>query len=530
MSDIVMLHIEGVGDLALTDIREAPDRVGDMGRAFSSRLRSDTRATAHAWACSTSPLDYEEARALKARLSSPRALVCNGVMFDFESVLCRARQVQLQHISPTFAVVQFTLDESNPARAGLRHYGGRPWAGAFARDSAATYTDRHGIIRSAVANEPRWQHYHDGVAETLLEPAGSNPLTNPNGVGAVAGVLGSGGALPTNWSLTEAPTGITVSVVEANAVRDGVRGVVLRAFGTRTGGAAQIRIGLNNTASLSVISGQTNALSFFFALDADTGAQSPSHYRSDPTRHSAADFTPSGAVQRVRHVATATSSGGTQHRLRIGVEDGHAVDVVFFVGGPQAEVNTQRVSSLMRPSGDLVQATPRAVDILTRDLTGTPMEDPHAEWTLYLRWRAGMAGDGGLSGPRVMQIGADGARQGLYWASATSLRWFHAPGTGALSEAAITVASAAEDDIMEAILPWRGGAATEWHLRRNGVSVGSAPLAALNPATEWDGAALAINSTEDGSNAGVTGLRAAVGIGGIVRGTAPEVHDFMAGY
>lgn len=84
-----------------------------------------------------------------------------------------------------------------------------------------------------------------------------NLLLNSRGDGAVLGVIGSGGALPTGWSMSGG-TGLTVEIVSV-ALKGGLPNIKLRILGTGTG---NIQIGPHNTAAaLPLVSGQTSAIS-----------------------------------------------------------------------------------------------------------------------------------------------------------------------------------------------------------------------------------------------------------------------------
>src|SRR5690606_1798435 len=105
-----------------------------------------------------------------------------------------------------------------------------PHGASFSRASSATYFDRTGILREAAANVPRVAWLDSATPAVLLEGGGTNGVRNPRGEGAVIGVVGSGGALPTFWG-SENTAGLTWEVV-ATGVEDGLPYVDVRLHGT----------------------------------------------------------------------------------------------------------------------------------------------------------------------------------------------------------------------------------------------------------------------------------------------------------
>ena len=94
----------------------------------------------------------------------------------------------------------------------------------------------------------------DGVGVDVWEGR-TNSIRNPTGLGAVAGVIGSGGALPTNWA-TAAQTGLTRSVALAGPV-NGLPTVDIRFNGINSSGSAQqLSIDLENLTQIAASVGQ----------------------------------------------------------------------------------------------------------------------------------------------------------------------------------------------------------------------------------------------------------------------------------
>ncbi|ACY33384.1 phage head spike fiber domain-containing protein [Comamonas thiooxydans] len=104
----------------------------------------------------------------------------------------------------------------------------------FTRASAATRWNAAGVLETVPAGVPRI-NYDPATGKCLgllVEGARTNLVANNGTAGAVVGVLGSGGSLPTGWS---APTsnGLTCEVLSVGS-EDGVPYVDVRFSGTAT--------------------------------------------------------------------------------------------------------------------------------------------------------------------------------------------------------------------------------------------------------------------------------------------------------
>jgi hypothetical protein len=93
----------------------------------------------------------------------------------------------------------------------------------FTRASVATYFDANGVMQTAASGVARFDHapaivdvatapYVNAPLGLLIEESRTNSVRNSSAVGSTAGVVGSGGVLPTYWSFGGTPA-LTVSVV-----------------------------------------------------------------------------------------------------------------------------------------------------------------------------------------------------------------------------------------------------------------------------------------------------------------------------
>lgn len=102
------------------------------------------------------------------------------------------------------------------------------------RGSSATCWGPDGRLRTVPANVPRidFDPVTGKCRGLLVEDARTNLVKNNSTAGAVVGVIGSGGALPTGWS-APAAGGVTAEVL-AIGVEDGIPYVDIQFYGTAT--------------------------------------------------------------------------------------------------------------------------------------------------------------------------------------------------------------------------------------------------------------------------------------------------------
>jgi hypothetical protein len=133
----------------------------------------------------------------------------------------------------------------------------------FTRASVATYFDCCGVLRTALAGEPRIDH--DPVTLACLgipiEEQRTNSIRNNTMVGAVAGVLGAGGAMPIHWSALAA--GLTIEVIGTGTI-NGVSYIDLRFSGTATSGL--FNISPEGSTSIVAVVGQKWSTFIYMAL------------------------------------------------------------------------------------------------------------------------------------------------------------------------------------------------------------------------------------------------------------------------
>lgn len=116
--------------------------------------------------------------------------------------------------------------------------------GVFTRGSDGTYFDEDGVMQIAGPNAPRLDHDVSSLAALGLRVEGqrTNYLRGTVPTGGTAGVVGSGGVMPTNWGLPSFPSGLTAEILAVGSnVADGIPGMSMRVSGSvSSNGAVRI--------------------------------------------------------------------------------------------------------------------------------------------------------------------------------------------------------------------------------------------------------------------------------------------------
>lgn len=212
----------------------------------------------------------------------------------------------------------------------------------------------------------------------LIEPGRINHVRNARGEGAATGVVGSGGALPTYWSVFQSG-GLDTEVV-ALLNGSGFSGVRLRASGTATGG--QYSIDFETTTGIVAAPSQAWSVRLFHRLHAAPAP--PTGYLGRITGRTSAGaavtgniFTPAMAAPTatlapVSFGATLTGDGsiarmtpGWRANLAAGQAHDFTVDICF----PQAEQAEDSTTAILPPPGSL-QAGTRAAETATMAVPG----------------------------------------------------------------------------------------------------------------------------------------------------------------
>jgi len=236
------------------------------------------------------------------------------------------------------------------------------WPGAsFTRSSGAWGVDASGALASWATDAPRFV----GSSKWLrVEGQRTNAVRNPRGEGATPGVLGSGGVMPTTWTLSAAG-GVTVEVIGAVVV-NGVGCLRLSITGTATS-TANLSLLMESATSIVAAQGQVWSGSVFLRRDPGTNATPSVQLRYTEHNSSSTQLAASAGIvetvtaslSRVERSYTTAQAACAFVRpfLTLSVVNGSTYTTTLDVGWPQMEqapfasspilplVGTQAVSS-----------------------------------------------------------------------------------------------------------------------------------------------------------------------------------------
>jgi hypothetical protein len=135
-------------------------------------------------------------------------------------------------------------------------------APSFSRDFAGLKTLDHGVGPAITFTRGSNATYFD--ASGTLRFAPNNHIRNSQALGATAGVIGSGGALPTNWGTSLTTNGISSEVI-GTGTDGGIAYIDIKVSGTpTTGSAGSFRF--DNSNQVAALNGQTWTQSVYVKL------------------------------------------------------------------------------------------------------------------------------------------------------------------------------------------------------------------------------------------------------------------------
>lgn len=247
-------------------------------------------------------------------------------------------------LKSTLLLNPLEVSDSSPALPPLADYDFLgvvlPTGLTFSRASTATdIVD--GVVTGYMSNAPRL-NATDGFFG--CEQQRTNSLRNGQAGGATEGVIGSGGALPTNWYVDTAG-GLTTEVISTGTDANGVPYVRVKISGTATGTAyrilfeprTQITAANGQTWSSSywtrlVAGGKTNFLSFDHEIYASTAAGA-GRTSSREVLELDANFTRRMLIKTLNDALIERVSSGFYATFNIGA----VIDITLDIGGCQLE-------------------------------------------------------------------------------------------------------------------------------------------------------------------------------------------------
>lgn len=387
----------------------------------------------------------------------------------------------------------------------LRYYPGSDLP-TFSRASSATYTASDDTIETVASNILRDAHYEDGDRATLLELSRTNGWTYSERIDNAAW---SKTRVTVSANAATAPDGAATADKVVEDTTASATHYVTRSTPTLTDNADQP----------PAIFAKAAGRSWIWISTSDKGGTSRTTWVNLATGE--VGTTDAGHTVRTTELAdgwwrievrfnAATGASSPYYRVGLAPADNSTSytgdgSSGVYLWGAQFETDKAFASSYIQTVASTVT---RAVDVASYALPDA-ISDPRTPWVRYTRWVAGMDNNGGLSSPRVWQIG-DGASNGALWlefrTTGGSFRLFHVGAS--ISATADVAASVERGDTCEAVVRWNGDGTGTFTVYVNGTSVGSATLSGITPASAWNGGANTyLNSRDAGNNAGAMALQ-----------------------
>jgi hypothetical protein len=219
-----------------------------------------------------------------------------------------------------------------------------------------------------LADTPR---FHGAARRLLIEGQRGNRIRNPRADGTVAGTPG---AMPTNWSISGLPSGVTASILGVIVV-SGVPCLRLQISGTPTTTASG-RIEAEGMGAIAASNGQGWTASKFVRLHAGTQANLSLALRvmGRDSAYAAYNLASSaitlGASLERRIVSTSLASSSVtaaSSDIQIGFTANQPVDCTIDIGWPQME-QASFASSPVLPLPGAVATSTRGADMLSAPL------------------------------------------------------------------------------------------------------------------------------------------------------------------
>lgn len=251
----------------------------------------------------------------------------------------------------------------------------------FTRASSGTFVGSDGLLQSAANSAPRFDH-NPTTGESLgllVEEQRTNSIRNNTGVGAVAGVVGSGGVVPTNWTVPDAGMTATVGL----ATENGVSCVDITWNGTAIANNSRIFF---DTSLPAASDGQTWAASSYLKLQAGAYSNAIQLRITGPgTTFDEVGVSASINSSLRRFNVTRTLGGGfssVQFAFRIGLVIGDSYNFTLRIGLPQLEQGAFATSAILTSTA----AATRSADVASISGSNYSSWAGIAEGSLFTEW------------------------------------------------------------------------------------------------------------------------------------------------
>ena len=245
----------------------------------------------------------------------------------------------------------------------------------FTRASGATFFDANGVLQTAANDAPRFDH--DPVTGEsrglLIEEARTNSIRNSQGGGSTNGVIGSGGAAPTNWGITANANGITSEIL-GTGTEDGFSYIDIKLSGTPTA-TSDVLVTFEPANAVVAANSQTWTQSAYFKLSGGTTANAQLYVELRARtagglfisgQNVDTNFTPTSAsLKSQRHNVTLVTSDATVGRMlplaRVSYTSGATIDITLRIAAPQLEQGAFATSYIPTTTAAATRAADSAV-------------------------------------------------------------------------------------------------------------------------------------------------------------------------
>jgi hypothetical protein len=245
----------------------------------------------------------------------------------------------------------------------------------FTRASNATFFDATGTLQTAANDTPRFDHSGGSSLGLLIEEARTNSIRNSQAGGSTNGVIGSGGAMPTNWAIGSNLTsnGVSTEVI-GTGTESGLSYIDLKISGTPTGTAASV-IRAESTTQVVAADGQNWTHSLYAKLTAGdlTNVTLLHSIRGTDAsgttivgQSTSPAITPNGNALTTQRVSVSrTMSDAAVVRVHgvisVGLTASQAIDLTLRIAAPQLEQGAFATSYIPTTSAAATRAADSAV-------------------------------------------------------------------------------------------------------------------------------------------------------------------------
>ena len=244
----------------------------------------------------------------------------------------------------------------------------------FTRASNATFFDASGTLQTAANDTPRFDHDPATGASRglLIEESRTNSIRNSQAGGSTNGVIGSGGALPTNMSGGATANGVSTQVM-GSGTENGLSYVDYKISGTPAANGTMF-LNFEQSGQIAVSSGQTWTESVYVKLalgsvtNATVGINLGSRTSAGvPTGDGTlVNFTPTSAsLATQRRTVTRTYNDATTAfafpDVRVVYTNGNPIDLTLRIAAPQLEQGAFATSYIPTTSAAATRSADSAV-------------------------------------------------------------------------------------------------------------------------------------------------------------------------